>query len=156
VAEQLREYGWHCWTEQQVRNLAKSGKHPDYGDVDVVAWHSGQQRLLLIECKDLYFGKTAGEIAEQLRDYRGEIRQDGRKEKRDDLRKHLDRLAILNENRYTVCKTLKIDPSAQFEGWTVFKNPVPMLFAWVKFEGLVQIATYDDLRDVAMNQTREI
>jgi hypothetical protein len=146
VAEELRKHGWQCWTEQKVSTLAKCGKNPDYGDVDVVAWHTGQQRLLLIECKDLYYGKTPGEIAEQLRDYRGVIRQDGSKQKRDDLRKHLDRLSILNERRDTVCRTLKIDPSANLEGWTVFKNPVPMLFAWEKFQGQVQIGTFDDLK----------
>lgn len=153
VAKELRDHGWTCWTEQKVSTLAECGKNPDYGDVDVVAWNSAQERLLLIECKDLYFGKTAGEIAEQLRDYRGEIRQDGRKQKRDDLRKHLDRLNILNDRRETVCRTLKVDRLAKFEGWTVFKNPVPMLYAWKKFEGIVQIVTFDDLAEVASNRT---
>lgn len=152
VARELRKHEWECWTEQQVSTLAKCGKDPDYGDVDVVAWHAPQQRLLLIECKDLYCGKTAGEIAEQLRDYRGEIRNDGRKQRRDDLRKHLDRLSILDECRDAVCKSLNVDMSANFEGWTVFKNPVPMLYAWEKFEGIVRIATFDDLAEVAANR----
>ncbi|MEK6258630.1 MAG: hypothetical protein AABP62_08415 [Planctomycetota bacterium] len=155
VADELRKHGWTCWTEQNVSTLAKCGKNPDYGDVDVVAWHASQQRLLLMECKDLYHGKTAGEIAEQLRDYRGRIRQDGRKQRKDDLRKHLDRLEILNACKGAVCKTLKVDLSTRFEGWTVFKNPVPMLFSWKSFEDKVQIATFDDLMDIAIHRASE-
>ena len=153
VAGELRRHGWECWTEKNVSTLSNCGKDPDYGDVDVVAWHVSQERLLLIECKDLYYGKTAGEIAEQLRDYRGEIRKDGRKVKRDDLRKHLDRLSVLNERRDSVCKSLKISVSASFEGWTVFKNPVPMLHAWEKFVGIVRIATFDDLAQIATSRS---
>jgi hypothetical protein len=149
VAQSLRRLGWNCWTEKNVSTLAKCGKNPNYGDVDVVAWNAVQHRLLLIECKDLYYGKTMGEIAEQLQDYRGEIRKDGSKQKRDDLRKHLDRLKILNERRSIVCQSLGIAQTAAFEGWTVFKNPVPMLYAWEKFAGVVRIATFDDLAQIA-------
>lgn len=149
VADELRKYGWECWPEKKVSTLAHCGKNPDYGDVDVVAWHAGQRRLLLIECKHLYHGKTAGEIAEQLRDYRGLVRQDGRKQKKDDLRKHLDRLEILKDRRDTVCKTLEISSDARFEGWTIFKNPVPMLYCWKTFEDKIQIGTFSGIEEIA-------
>ncbi len=154
VAGELRTYGWVCWTEQNVSTLAKCGKNPDYGDVDVVAWHAVQQRLLMMECKDLYSAKTAGELAEQLRDFRGQIRQDGRKQRKDDLRKHLDRLEILNAHKRTVCETLQVDLSVQIEGWTVFKNPVPMLFSWKNFEDKIHIATFDDLKEIANQRVK--
>ena len=100
--------------------------------------------MLVIECKHLQYHKTYGEIAEQLSDYRGEVKGNG---KRDDLRKHLDRIAILKRYRNDLCKTLNCD-NVSIEGWIIFKNPVPMLYMWDKLRRRIEIATFDDLGDV--------
>jgi hypothetical protein len=154
VAEEFRNRGWHAQVEQDVNALVQCGKELDYGDVDVVAWNAPARKILIIECKHLYYGKTPGEIAEQLRDYRGRVRQDGRKQRRDDLRKHLDRIEIINERRHALCRTLSLPNDFQIEGWIVFKNPVPMLFGWKTFADRVQIATFDDIsKIIAANPT---
>ena len=65
VAERLTELGWQTQTEVAVTKILRKGFDRDYGDVDVLAWHvSG--RVLLIECKDVQYRKTYGEVAEQL------------------------------------------------------------------------------------------
>lgn len=154
VADACCTAGWECREEMYVKTLIQCTKHPTlgdtrrYGEVDVVAWNVETRRLLLIECKHLYHGKTAGEIAEQLSDYRGEEKKSGRKTKRDELRKHLDRIEVLKDHSDTVLKTLGLDSNFTIEGWVVFRNPVPMLHTWRQFAGRVSFAAFDDLASI--------
>ncbi len=64
----------------------------NYGDVDVLAWRG--TRVLAVECKSLEIAQTLGEIARQLHEFRGETHPHG---KPDRLRKHLDRVKVLQE-----------------------------------------------------------
>lgn len=134
VAERVAELGWTTAKPELLISeiLARSsdaefGNVKQFGDVDVLAWDLDKGRLLVIECKDLHFHKTLGEIAEQLSDYRGEL---NRKGKPDDLLKHLRRVEFLSARKDEVCKFLKIPNDVRLEGWVVFKNPVPMAYAW--------------------------
>lgn len=95
-----------------------------------------------MECKDVQFLKTLGEVAEQLADFRGEVRSDG---KPDHLKRHLDRLEVLRANRDSVSKFLKLSPPIEVEGHLVFRNPVPMQFAWDKKARGVQLSLFSDL-----------
>jgi hypothetical protein len=112
------------------------------GTIDVLAWSPESGRVLAIECKDLQYKKTLGEVAEQLADYTGEIRSDG---KRDDLRKHLDRIELLKVNSQRVASYLKAPNPIQVEGHLVFKNSVPMRFAWEHMASKIQLSLFDDL-----------
>jgi hypothetical protein len=84
-------------------------------------------RVLAMECKDLEYNKTIGQVAEQLSDFRGELRSDG---KPDHLKKHLDRLDVLNVCKAEVGKFLKLPNPIQLEAHLVFRNLVAMKFAW--------------------------
>ena len=101
--------------------------------------------MLVIECKHLHFHKTLGEIAEQLSDYRGRTGQKGRK---DDLRKHLDRIEVIMARKSLLCKKIGIDEDVEIEGWIIFKYPVPMIYAWKEFEDRMKVATYDDISNI--------
>ena len=117
------------------------------GDVDLLVYHEKSKRLLAIECKHLQYKKTPGEIAEQLNDYRGEMRQDGRKLKKDELRKHLHRMEVLQQLRPKLLKRQKLPVDVNLEGWVVFRHPVPMLLCWEKFKGQVEIGVYGTIAD---------
>lgn len=149
VAKRVQELGWTtAKNEIEVKEILGCSYDEDFGDisrfgdVDVLAWSQQTHRVLVIECKHLHFHKTSGEVAEQLSDYRGGIRRDG---KPDDLCKHLNRLELLNARREILCKTLGVDESVQIEGWVVFRNPVPMLYTWKDIEPKTRIATFDDI-----------
>jgi hypothetical protein len=71
VAEKLTELGWQTAPEIRLTKILSQALDRDYGDVDVLAWDANLGRVLIIECKDLQFKKTYGEIAEQLNDFRG-------------------------------------------------------------------------------------
>ena len=68
VGARLTELGWNVEEEVNVTKLVGASLGRDYGDVDVLAWRLDSDRVLLIECKDLQYRKTFGEVAEQLAD----------------------------------------------------------------------------------------
>ncbi len=142
VASKLRELGWSAEAEVKITKLLRKGFDRDYGDVDVLAWKPGTARVLLIECKDVQYRKTDGEIAEQLLDFRGELNAEG---KPDLLLKHLNRVAMIEQHVPEVMKYVRLDQTPKLEPLLVFKNPVPMKFAWARMEERVPLRLFSDL-----------
>lgn len=143
VAERMRGLGWEAQSEVKITRLLGQGfGSKDYGDVDVLAWNRETGRVLLIECKDLLFGKTHGEIAEQMSKFRGEVRPDG---KPDLLLKHLNRMAVASAHiaavkRFTGCLKEPI-----IESHLVFRHPVPMRYAWDQLSHKAHLNLFDHL-----------
>ena len=127
VASQLQDLGWKSDSDYKISRLLGIPLDRDYGDVDALAWDPKSGRVLAIECKDLHFHKTLGEVAEQLSDFRGETKSDG---KRDLLRKHLDRILTMESHKSAIRKRPALEEDPQIEAYVVFKNPVPMQFSW--------------------------
>jgi hypothetical protein len=123
VAAKLQADGWTVWIEKKMSELLNKRLDRDYGDVDVLARKG--DRVLAIECKDLMYRKTHGEITEQVRDYRGEERNG----KRDELRKHLDRMDVLRVNLAALAKYVGLPTLVTVESHLVFRNPVPAIYA---------------------------
>ena len=144
VAARLRESGWNVECEVPVTKILGMGFDVDYGDVDVLAWSEAKGRILFAECKDLHFHKTPSEIAEQLSDFRGKTRNG----KRDLLKKHLDRCAVLAANAARVKAYVRSDDTPALENFVIFRYPVPMLFAWAQLDPQVQIGLFDGLAEL--------
>ena len=151
VEEKLNELGWKTRLEIEMTNILARRRDPRFGDlrrfgdVDVLAWRDGSPRVLAIECKDVQFRKTPGEVAEQLSDFRGELRPNG---KPDLLKRHLDRLEVLSSNADDVAKRLNLQKPIQLEGHLVFRNPVPMKFAWDQMASRVRLSIFDELHGI--------
>ena len=144
VRERLEELGWKAVSDVQMTALLHKGFERNYGDVDVLAWNVATGRVLMVECKDLHFPKTLGEIAEQLADFRGGLDEDG---KRDLLRKHLDRHELALQHVEAVRRYTKMTVPPVIECHVVFRHPVPVTFAKgiapsVRFSMLDDIATF--------------
>lgn len=137
VAAALGAHGWSTDTEVKMTKLLGRGQDRDYGDIDVLAWRSGSDRVLLIECKDVQYRKTFGEVAEQLSDFRGELRANG---KRDYLLRHLDRVKLATDHLARVEAFTGVRP-ARLESHLVFRNPVPMKFALDHLQARVSVHT---------------
>ena len=144
VAEAMRANGWHAEVEVKVTKLLRRGFDKDYGDVDVLAWRD-DGRVLAIECKDVQFRKTLGEMAEQLSDFRGEIRSNG---KRDELRKHLDRLEVIRKHLPLVATYVGRPSLDAIESHLLFRNPVPMEFALARMAGQVQVSNFGAIASI--------
>jgi hypothetical protein len=141
VAQRLKELRWEAEVEIEVTKLLRKGFDQNYGDVDVLAWDRNTGRVLIIECKDVQYRKTYGEIAEQLADFRGVLRRDG---KPDDLLKHLNRIDLITQHSANLAKYVGFE-LMRIESHLVFKNPVPMQFALKRMEGRVKVHVLTDL-----------
>ncbi|WP_315761850.1 hypothetical protein [Bradyrhizobium sp. SZCCHNS2005] len=127
-----------------MTKLLRKGFDQNYGDVDVLAWNKVGGRVLLMECKDVQHRKIEGEIAEQLADFRGELKSDG---KPDHLLRHLRRIEIITAHPNEVARYVSID-APKIEGHLVFRHPVPMKFAWQRMESRIALNLLDDLGSV--------
>lgn len=145
VADRMKELGWQAEAEVTVTRILGRPLDRNYGDVDVLAWNATSGRVLAIECKDLQFFKTIGEVSEQISDFRGVIRSNGRP---DHLRKHLNRIEVLRAHRDIVGKALKLQVPSKIEGHLVFKNPVPMQFAWEALKDKVRLSLFSELEKI--------
>ena len=145
VQARLKAAGWETDLEVAMTKLLDMGLDRDYGDVDVLAWRPEDGRVLLIECKDVQYRKTFGEIAEQLAEFRGEINDRG---KRDYLLKHLDRIELARAHLSAVAKFVSMPGLAAVETHLVFRNPVPMKFALENLRQRVETHIFSELDDI--------
>jgi len=145
VAARMRELGWNVETEVPVTKLLRKGFDQNYGDVDVLAWNKDLGRVLLMECKDVQHRKIEGEIAEQLADFRGELKSGG---KPDHLLRHLRRIQIISAHAKEVGIHAGFDGLPKIEGHLVFRHPVPMKFAWQRMESRIALKLFDELEGV--------
>jgi hypothetical protein len=145
VAKRLEELGWKTDSEVRVTKLLQKGFEKDYGDVDVLAWRADTKRVLVMECKDVQHRKTEGEIAEQLGDFRGELGSDG---KPDYLLRHLRRMEVISAHPVELARYVGFDGTPHIESHLVFKNPVPMKFAWQRMESRVRLHLFSELAAV--------
>jgi len=142
VATRLEALGWEVDTEVAMTKLLRMGFERNYGDVDVLAWRPDNGRVLVVECKDVQYRKTYGEISEQLADFRGELRSDG---KPDYLLRHLDRFDLAYKHTDKVKAYVKAMGHIQLESHLVFKYPVPMQFALKRLKERVSVHLVGEL-----------
>lgn len=101
VGDRLRAAGWNVRNEVAMSELLAPSAEAD-GDVDVLAWRSTGE-VLLIECKRLQMAKTIAEIAETCRKFRGEAK--------DELGKHLRRAAWVKNNPVVLRRIVGFEPN---------------------------------------------
>lgn len=142
VADRMRELGWEVESEVRLTKLLGRSWDRDYGDIDVLAWKPGTGQVFVMECKNLQFHKTLGEVAEQLSDFRGENGSNG---KPDHLKRHLERLRVLDSHLSGISNSLELQAPIQITGHLVFKNPVPMQFAWDTMASKIKLSLFDEL-----------
>lgn len=142
VADVMKAAGYEVRIEITVTELLSEKTNIDYGDVDVLAWKPGENKILCIECKDLKLAKTPGEIAESLNRFRGQRLNDG---SRDELLKHLDRCAFLRERTLRIAKMLGIsEGDIIIKAIVCFSVPTPINYI-AKSHPEVNFVTIDEL-----------
>lgn len=145
VVDRLKRLGWQVEHEIKLTKLLRKNMGQDWGGIDVLAWNLISRRVLIIECKDVHFRKTYGEIAEQLSDFRGEIKSNG---KSDMLKKHLDRVARVREEMDAVREYVSMPDVMTIESHLVFRNPVPMQYAAQSISKQVHVSVFGDLEKI--------
>ena len=141
VAKEFRRCGWKAGANLSDGQILSRPKKQGFGDVDVLAWNQDQGRVLVVECKDLSFAKTMGEIAWQLSKYKGEVRPNG---KPDLLRKHLNRCEEIEESRQALSTFVGFEANA-IERVLLMSQATPLQFAKVGDETNVAVVTFREI-----------
>ena len=145
VAKRLQELGWTVREEIKLPEILNQ-KLDDFGDVDVLAWNEKSNVVAVIECKDLDFAKTQGEIARQLYDFKGQANEKGKKDR---LLKHIYRVNELNENLEKISTFTGITSDISLKGYVVFSNTVPMVFDDNRlYKDMVEFLTFEQLEQL--------
>jgi hypothetical protein len=141
VANKFVEIGWGAKPNQSDGQIFNRQKSPTFGDVDVLAWNEAGKRLLIIECKDLSFDKTIGEVANRLSKYQGVIKSNG---KPDDLKKHLNRCEEIEANLDKVGDYVGMEIET-VERVLLLSQPTPLIFAELAEKHSVEVITFTDI-----------
>lgn len=144
VANEFVRIGWEAKPNLSDGQILGRKKDPRFGDVDVLAWNKQQGKVLIIECKDLSFDKTTGEIAWRLSKYQGETKPDG---KRDDLRLHLDRCEVIEANLDQLAKFVGFDVSSS-ERILLLSQSTPLQFAKITEKHNVRVVTFAEVAGI--------
>lgn len=145
VAERLSELGWNTEFDIKLTKVLNSKLDKNYGDIDVLAWRDKDSKVLCIECKYLEFAKTQGEVAKQLYEFRGKYDLKG---KPDRLRKHLDRIDLLNDNKLKLRKFINKNNELIIVTILVFSNIVPIAFSKDEIFKDIKIVFFDELNNL--------
>lgn len=82
-------------------------------------------RAWVIEAKDIRFCLTLNETTSRLSEYRGQTDAKGR---RDNLRKHLDRVDYVRSHPDDLTKRYELSEAPTIHGLVVLDGPQPMAF----------------------------
>lgn len=141
VASEFHRCGWEAKANLSDGQIFSRPKKQGFGDVDVLAWNQDQRRVLIVECKDLSFAKTMGEIAWQLSKYKGEIKPNGQP---DLLRKHLNRCEEIEENRQALSMFVGFEVST-IDRILLMSQATPLQFAKFGEENSVAVVTFREI-----------
>ncbi|MBT3037840.1 MAG: hypothetical protein KME37_02760 [Candidatus Thiodiazotropha sp. (ex Codakia orbicularis)] len=145
VAKEFIRNGWNAESDVKLTKLLNMKLDKDYGDIDVVAWSERNSKIYLIECKKLELAKTPGEIARQIYDFRGVIRDDG---KPDRLFKHLQRINVIEKNIDKLKKYIKLESTQKIVPSLLFSRIVPMSFVDTEPLKKVSLMSFDDIENI--------
>ncbi|MFY1713627.1 hypothetical protein J3366_19330 [Tritonibacter mobilis] len=141
VVKKFVEIGWEAKPNQSDGQIFNRQKSQQFGDVDVLAWDKARKRLLIIECKDLSFDKTIGEVANRLSKYQGVIKSNG---KPDDLKKHLNRCEEIEANLDMVGEYIGMNVET-VERILLLSQPTPLIFAELADKHSVKVITFAEI-----------
>ena len=113
---------------------ALSDNGEDIGDVDVLVLDRTNNRICIIECKDISSGRNTKEIASEIKNL-----FDGEKSY---LRKHLKRVAYFENKREIISKRFNVDPNYKLLHCFVVSETFPAMLLHQKE---VRFVTYLEL-----------
>lgn len=142
MAKKIEDEGYDVKASVKLTQIFERPLDRNYGDIDILVWNENKGLVWIIECKNFSLRKTPGELAEQLSNFRGEVREG----KRDLLRKHLDRVDLLRANHKPLCKFLGLSEIKAVKSVLLFPNPVPMQFSKIHCQGS-DILLVEDLKE---------
>ena len=140
VVQSLLDAKWQVRSNIGLPEILNQSLVRDYGDIDVLAWRTDRNHVLVIECKDLSPAINYSEIAALLSDYQG-VEVEG---KADKLKKHLDRISLLQENQVQLQRFINIQ-QPQIVSCLVCSGVVPMQYAKIEALADTHVGSVEDI-----------
>ncbi len=141
AANKLKDKGWDVRENIGLPEIFNEKLDRDYGDVDILAWKSDRNEVLVIECKDLSFARNYSEIAALLSTFQGKTDKKG---KGDKLKVHLDRVGLMENNLSKVKKYTKLS-EIKIVSCLIFSGIAPMQFAKINALNSSIVGSIDEL-----------
>lgn len=138
VASLLCSEGWSTKTELKLTQL-NAPKSPNLGDIDVLAWRSDGQ-VLIIECKRLKRYRTVAEIALACQRFKGNVD--------DHLYKHIRRTNWSKDNTQQIANFTKLEAlDIKIRNPLVVSRPVPFKYLQDLPLPAQEIVSFDNLQE---------
>ena len=148
VKDKFIGLGFNAREEIKLTEIFNKKIVEDFGDIDVFAWSKEKKIVYAIECKDLEMAKNQSEIARQLYEFKGQIREINGKNRKDRLYKHYLRCEELKKDLESVIKFTKVDNDFELKALVVFSNIVPMNFDENRnFIDEIDFLSYEELNE---------
>lgn len=144
VLERLRELGWKARHSVNITEIFGRALDRNYGEIDVLAWKPETDEILILECKNMAFRQSPGELAEQLSDFQGVMNSKG---KPDLLLKHLDRVRLFERDPGVIMEFCGLAHGANIRNALVFRVPVPVIFATGRVPEGTAVLIYDEIAE---------
>ena len=140
VAKTLSELNWKVRKNITIPQLLNRKMERDFGDIDVLAWRSSINKVLVIECKDLAPARNYSEIAALLSEYQGKLIEG----KPDQLLRHLNRVSLLEDNQDALEDITGIR-EPQIVSCLVCSGTVPMQYAKIDALAKTCVGNIEDI-----------
>lgn len=129
-------------------NLKVATKNTDYGDIDVLAYHTTKNILYSIECKNTSTAKNIREMKKEMDDYLG--RGDGSKKENALVLKHLRRHRWILDNLEQVKKYIGITKNPKVKSMMLTATVIPTSYL-KKNETPLSILNFPELKLKGLN-----
>ena len=151
VARILSESHWSVRKNIKIPEIINRSLGRDFGDIDILAWKLNRNEVLVIECKNLSPARSYSEIAALLSNYQG-IQVDG---KADKLKKHLDRVSLLQANKEQLGQFTKTQ-KPKIVSCLICSGTVPMQYAKLDALADTHVGTVEEILAIVDTNIHQI
>ena len=134
VANKIQERELEVWHGKKLSWLLQRSVDDHLGEIDVLVLNRKENRLWLIEAKDLKLRRSIFEIALRWAEFRGQVKTKGGRTKPDSMLRHIQRVRYIREHRDEVRPQLSLELAPVVQGLLVVSCAQPMNF--LSIEGL--------------------
>ena len=145
VASKILERDLEVWQGKKLSWLLQRHVDERLGEIDVLVLNRNENRLWLIEAKDLKLRRSIFEIALRWAEFRGQMKTRGKRTKPDSMLRHIQRVRYIREHRDKVRPRLGLQLEPLVQGLLVVSCAQPMNFLSINGLQDAGVVQFEDL-----------